>query len=121
MKNLIRALVVLAVAFFITGCYGIKVESNLGSSPLFHYGEKVWVVNGLKHEIEIVYRTWGKEHVKRRFSPGQDGVITGLRNGEHLLARVYNHDGEVIGTTIERIRKRHDSQVWEIKRYHRLH
>lgn len=120
MKNLVRVSVILVMAFLMTGCCGIKVESNLGSSSLFRYGERVWVVNGLKHNIQVVYQTWGKKQVKMNLTPGQDGVITGLCDDDHIIARVYSYDGEVIGTTTARVRGRRDSQVWEIKRYHRL-
>jgi hypothetical protein len=120
MKNLFRVSVLLVMAFLATGCCGVEVKSNIGSSPLFRYGEQVWVVNGLKHNIEVVYQSWGKKQVKINLSPGQDGTITGLCDGDHLLARVYSYSGEVIGTTTARVRGRRDSQVWEIHRYNRL-
>ncbi|MEA2092711.1 MAG: hypothetical protein U9P61_01940 [Patescibacteria group bacterium] len=120
MKSLFRVVVILAIVFFTTSCCGINVESNIGSSPLFHYGERVWVVNGLKHNIEVIYKTWGMKHVKSRLSPGQESMITGLCNGDYLLVRVYNHTGEVIGATTKRVRGRRRTQIWQVKRYYRL-
>jgi hypothetical protein len=119
MKRFTATMIIVCLITGLSGCCGVKINSNIGTSPLFRYGEQVWVVNGLKHNIEIVYQTWGKKQVKMNLSPGQDGTITGLCDGDHLLARVYDY-GEVIGTTTARVRGRRDSQVWEIHRYNRL-
>jgi hypothetical protein len=120
MKNMIRISFILAVIVLLSGCHGIEVKSNIGSSPLFHYGERVLVLNSLKYNIEIVYRTWGAEHVKLRLSPGQDGVVTGLRSKEYLIAKVCSNEGDVIGTATFHISDRKNPQMWEVYRYNRL-
>jgi hypothetical protein len=122
MKKVIMIMVVVGMFASLNGCTGIEVKSNISSSPLFHYGERVWVVNNLKYNIEVVNKTWGKENIKSRLSPGQDDMITGLQEGEVLLAKVYKNNGEVVGSSALRVKEERKGgpQIWRVYRYERL-
>ena len=98
----------------------IKGTWSIGEEPFFRHGLRVQVVNNLRHEVIISYRTWGDARIKR-FSPGQEGMLTGLRNGEVLVARVMR-DGEVIGDIAFRVSEKRGGgpQFWRISKYNRL-
>ncbi len=122
MKKAIMIMVAIGMIAGLNGCTGIEVKSNISSSPLFQFGERVWVTNNLRHNIEVVYRTWGAEHIKSRLSPGQDSMITGLEDGEFLLVKVYANDGQFLGSSAITIKKQRKGgpQIWRVYRYDRL-
>jgi hypothetical protein len=121
MKRLI-AIIIIGMFVGLSGCTGIEVKSNISSTPLFQYGERVWVVNNLKYNIEVVNKTWSDEKIKSRLSPGQDDMITGLQEGEVLLAKVYKNNGEVVGSSALRVKEERKGgpQIWRVYRYDRL-
>ncbi len=113
MKTL--TLVVLALLLF-TGCEEIRVSNE----PVDRYDERVRVVNNLPYDVKIVYRSWG-ESMESWFLPGEDMIITGLNDGEHIVAQVYYYF-ETIGTTSFRVRSRRDGslQLWRISTFRRI-
>ncbi len=106
-------LVVLAVVFF-TGC----VTTEIGGQPIIRYGERVQVINGLKNRVDITYQT----RKIGSLGSGQEGIFQGLRQGEHLVARVYSEEGELLGIQEIRVRSRRNrrSQLWKITSFRRL-
>ncbi len=110
--------ILIVVGFFFTGC---AAQWEIGEEPFFRFGERVIVVNNTRYNLHISYRTWG-EASTRNLAPGQEGVISGLRSGEYLVARAFDHGGEVIGTATLRIRSSRQGgpQLWTIRSIRRL-
>jgi hypothetical protein len=104
-----------------TGC---SASWSLGKEPVVCFGQRVVVVNGLANEVDISYRggLWNDDPSVETLAPGQEGIVSGLRDGAYLVAQIKSEKGDVIGTTDFRVRRqrRGNPQIWRIRYYSRL-
>ncbi|MDD5606336.1 MAG: hypothetical protein PHN37_00505 [Candidatus Pacebacteria bacterium] len=107
------------VTLLSSGC--ATVDWTTGDKPIFRYGERVRVINNLKYEVVITYRTWGSVR-EARFFPGQEGELSSLSDNEYLVAQVYNEENQIIGTTDFKVRsqKSDSQQLWRITSFRKL-
>ncbi len=109
-----KMLVALLTLVLMSGCATIP---QMGGEPIIRYGETVQVVNGLRNQVRITYRT---EEIGT-LAPGQEARFHNLRAGEYLVAHVYEN-GEMIGARDLQVRAQRDRrpQMWRITSFRRL-
>ncbi|GEM_PF-6377056 len=117
----LAAITMIMMMAVMVGCGHYQGEWKIGEKPHFRFRESVLVVNNLKYEVVVIYRSsWGEER-RERFSPGQEGMLTGLREDEYLTAQVLKN-GSVIGTATKQVSspRGEGPDHWRITRYRSL-
>ncbi len=106
----------------------IGISANAEAFIRIQIGERVQIINNLRHDLVVSYSPMFGQRSSIKLSPGQIAEVSGLRGGEYLIGQVFDQ-GEIIGSTTYRIRTTTGSrrrprptrtQLWQVRSFRRL-